>query len=67
MFFAVPNGFLDDIEIRKVGDFETAFLRYMKDGHPDLAQTIATGVRMSDETQEALRQAIRDFKATAAY
>jgi F-type H+-transporting ATPase subunit alpha len=67
VFFAVTNGFLDDVEIRKVGPFETAFLRYLKDGHPDLVQTIATGVRMSDETQEALKQAIRDFKATAAY
>jgi F-type H+-transporting ATPase subunit alpha len=67
IFFAVTNGFLDDVEIRKVRDFETASLRYMKDGHPDLVQTIASGARMSDETQEALRQAIRDFKATAAY
>ena len=43
------------------------FVRYMKDSHPDLVQTIATGAKMNDETQEALRQAIRDFKATVAY
>jgi F-type H+-transporting ATPase subunit alpha len=67
IFFAVTNGFLDDVEIRKVGDFEQAFLRYMKDSHPTLVQTIATGSRMDDETQEALRQAIRDFKAMVAY
>jgi F-type H+-transporting ATPase subunit alpha len=67
MFFAVTNGFLDDVEIRKVGDFETSFLRYMKDSHPTLHQTIATGDKLSDETQAELRQAIEDFKGTVAY
>jgi F-type H+-transporting ATPase subunit alpha len=43
MFFAVTNGFLDDVEVRRVNDFEEAFLRYMRDSHPTLVQTIATG------------------------
>ena len=67
MFFAVTNGFLDDVEIRKVGDFEGSFLRYMKDSHPTLVQTVATGAKLSDETQAELEQAIEDFKATVAY
>jgi F-type H+-transporting ATPase subunit alpha len=67
VFFAVTNGLLDDVELRKVGEFEVAFLRYMKDTHPDLYQTVASGARLRDETQEALGQAIRDFKATVAY
>jgi len=67
MFFAVTNGLLDDVEIRKVSDFERSFLRYMKDGHPTLVQTIATGERLSDDMQAELKQAIDDFKATVAY
>jgi F-type H+-transporting ATPase subunit alpha len=67
IFFAVTNGFLDDVELRKVRDFETAFLRYMKDSHPSLVQTVAGGAKMSEETQEALKQAIQDFKGTVAY
>ena len=67
VFFAVTNGYLDDVAIGKVSDFEKAFVRYMKDGHPALVQTIATGRKMDDETQQALRQAIQDFKATAAF
>jgi hypothetical protein len=39
----------------------------MRDSHPDLVQTVATGAKMSDETQEALSQAIQDFKAAVAY
>jgi F-type H+-transporting ATPase subunit alpha len=67
MFYAVTNGFLDDVEIRKVVNFERSFLRYMKDSHPTLVQTIATGEKLTDDIQAELEQAIDDFKATVAY
>ncbi|MGD8623199.1 MAG: F0F1 ATP synthase subunit alpha [Anaerolineae bacterium] len=67
VIYAVTNGFLDDVEIRKVKDFEEAFLRYMGDTQPELWQRIQTGAKLDDETQAALDQAIDDFKATAAY
>jgi F-type H+-transporting ATPase subunit alpha len=67
IFYAVTNGYLDDVAIGKVSEFEDAFGRYMKDSHPTLVQTIASGRRMDDETQQALRQAIQDFKATVAF
>ncbi len=67
ILYAVTNGYLDDVEIRRVGDFEAAFLRTMRDSHPELTQTVATGDKMSSETLAALDQAIRDFKAPGAY
>jgi F-type H+-transporting ATPase subunit alpha len=67
IIYAVTNGFLDDVEVRNVRDFEGGLLRYMKDTHPDLWNLIQTGQKMPEETTEALDQAIRDFKATVAY
>jgi F-type H+/Na+-transporting ATPase subunit alpha len=67
ILYAVTNGFLDDVEVRKVRDFEAAFLRHMHDSHPELIQVMTTGAKMSDETLTALDQAIRDFKATGTY
>ncbi len=67
MFFAVTNGLLDDVELRKVVDFEQALLRFLKDSHPELIQVVATGDKLSDGTQQALTQAIQDFKTTVAY
>jgi F-type H+-transporting ATPase subunit alpha len=67
ILFAAINGLVDDVALRKVRDFEVAFLRHVRNSHPALFQTIATGARLSDETQAALKQAIQDFKATAAY
>jgi F-type H+-transporting ATPase subunit alpha len=67
MFFAVNGGFLDDVELGRLSEFEEMFLRYIRDSHPDLRATIATGAKMSEETEDALGQAISDFKATMAY
>jgi F-type H+-transporting ATPase subunit alpha len=67
VFFAVNNGFLDDVELRNIAGFERTFTRYMRDSHPELRQTVATGAKMSDETQDKLGQAIRDFKSAVTY
>jgi F-type H+-transporting ATPase subunit alpha len=66
IFFAVTNGLLDSVKVGEVQEFEDRLLSYMRDGHPELVQTIATGQRLSEETQEALVEAINDFKATVA-
>ncbi|HSJ56892.1 MAG TPA: F0F1 ATP synthase subunit alpha [Anaerolineae bacterium] len=67
IIYAVTRGFLDDVEIAKILDFEEAFLRYMEASQPALRQRIQSGAKMDDETRAALDEAIRDFKATTAY
>jgi F-type H+-transporting ATPase subunit alpha len=66
IFFAVSNGLLDDVKVSDVEKFEDRLLSYMRDGHPELVQTIATGARLGEKTQQALVQAIEDFKSTVA-
>jgi F-type H+-transporting ATPase subunit alpha len=67
ILYVVTNGHLDNVEIRQVRDFEAVFLRTMRDSHPELTQTVATGDKMSSDTLTALDQAIHDFKASGAY
>ncbi|MBN1660774.1 MAG: F0F1 ATP synthase subunit alpha [Anaerolineae bacterium] len=67
IIYAVTRGFLDDVEISKILAFAEAFLRYMEATHPALRQRIQSGARLDDETRATLDEAIRDFKATAAY
>ena len=33
MVYAADNGFLQDVEVNKIGDFEAALLSYMKAEH----------------------------------
>jgi F-type H+-transporting ATPase subunit alpha len=67
VFYAVSNGYLDDVAIRKVGDFEAAMGRYMKSSHPELVNALAGGAKLDADAQQALGQAIKDFKATGVY
>jgi F-type H+/Na+-transporting ATPase subunit alpha len=65
--FAGINGYLDDLPVERVRAFEAGLLSNMHSAHPDLVRVVATGERMSPETQDALRLAIEDFKATGIY
>ncbi|RLT26964.1 MAG: F0F1 ATP synthase subunit alpha [Chloroflexi bacterium] len=67
ILFAGTRGFLDDVPVEKVADFETAFHEYMGANAAGVMGTLAAGARMEPETEEALSKAISDFKATVAY
>jgi F-type H+-transporting ATPase subunit alpha len=67
IIYAVTNGYLDDVPVARVKSFEQAFHRFMATAYPDLMATVATGVKLSDETVAALQKAIEEFKAGATY
>ena len=67
IIYAVTNGFLDNIPVNKVQDFEADFHRFMDSTHPEIGETIAREKKMSDETVQALRAAIEEFKNTTSY
>jgi len=61
------HGFLDDVPVAKVRDFEAAFHRFLETQHPDIVRAIEETKDLSPETEEKLRQAIEQFKATVPY
>lgn len=62
--FAANEGFLDDLPVNKVQDFEAALQGYVKSEHGDLLDKINNTGDYSDEIQAALRNAVTTFKAT---
>src|SRR5215210_4044031 len=65
------NGYLDDVQVEEVKEFEGQYLDYMRTAHSELLQTIAQEQSLSDEVIEQLRAASDSFKggsqwATAA-
>jgi F-type H+-transporting ATPase subunit alpha len=56
------NGYLDDVPVEEVKEFETQYLDYMRTAHPELLQTIAQEQSLSDEVIEQLRTASDSFK-----
>jgi F-type H+-transporting ATPase subunit alpha len=64
IIYAVTNGLLDDVAIDKVRAWEEQFHDFMRTAHPEILDTITQEKRLSDETIEALRNAITEFKRT---
>jgi F-type H+-transporting ATPase subunit alpha len=62
--FAVNNGFIDDVELKKVGAFEAALHSYMKSEHKALMDKINASGDYSDDIAAGLRSAIETFKKT---
>jgi F-type H+-transporting ATPase subunit alpha len=67
ILYAVTNGYLDDVPLKKIAAFEQSFHRFMETNHPETNQRILTDKEIKPETDEALKSAISEFKKSAAY
>ena len=67
VMYAVINGFMDDVAIEKIKDFEDAFHRYMDGAHADLLKSILDKRELDGEITEALVSAIEEFKRTVPF
>jgi F-type H+-transporting ATPase subunit alpha len=65
--FAANEGFLDDVDIRKVVDFEAALHAHANSNFGDLMTRINDTADYNDEIQAGLRKAVEDFKANGAW
>jgi F-type H+/Na+-transporting ATPase subunit alpha len=61
--FAANMGYLDDVDVHKIVDFEQALLSYMKSAQGALLEKIDTKGDYNDEIEQGLHAAIKDFKA----
>ncbi|HEB77976.1 MAG TPA: F0F1 ATP synthase subunit alpha [Methylothermaceae bacterium] len=62
--FAANEGYLDDIPVNKVRDFEDALQDFMKAEYADLLDEINRTCDYNDEIAARLREAIEKFKST---
>ncbi len=67
IIYAATNGYLDDIPVEKVQEAEANFHLFMSTNHSEIGQTIAESKDLSDETTQALRAAIEEWKRTSAF
>ncbi|MHA1573700.1 MAG: F0F1 ATP synthase subunit alpha, partial [Alphaproteobacteria bacterium] len=65
--FAGTRGYLDDIPVSQVGRFEEELLRFMKDKHGGVMDTIRESGELDEKSEEKLKKALDTFsKAFAA-
>lgn len=65
--FSANEGFLDDVEVSKVGSFEASLLSTMRSQHAELMDTINTTGNFDDNIAGQMRSAIEKFKANGSW
>ncbi|CDP53540.1 F0F1 ATP synthase subunit alpha [Paradevosia shaoguanensis] len=64
VIFAGVNGYLDDLPVNKVGDFEKTVLSTLRSKHADLLGAIAKDKALSDDLRAQLKAALDAIKKT---
>jgi F-type H+-transporting ATPase subunit alpha len=65
--FAGNEGYLDDVDVAKVVDFESALQAYMRSSQAELLEKINASGDYSEEIEKALHDALQDFKANHSW
>ena len=67
VLYAANEGFLHDVEVAKMGDFEGALLSYMHAEHGDLMKSIVDSGDYNDEIAATFKSALESFKSTQTW
>ena len=65
--YAVNEGYLDEIEVSKIVEFEAALHAHVRDKFSDLVDQINATGDYNDEIETGLKNAVEDFKRSGAY
>ena len=65
--YAANEGYLDDVEVKKVVDFEASLISYMNAEQQSLLGKIGAEGNFNDDIANAIKAAIEKFKATQTW
>jgi F-type H+-transporting ATPase subunit alpha len=65
--YAVNEGFLDDVDVDKVVDFEAAMQGYVKSNHGAMIDEINADPKFDDSVVDKLKSAVEDFKQNGSW
>jgi F-type H+-transporting ATPase subunit alpha len=65
--FAVDKGYIDDVDVKKVGAFEAALHGYMRSANADLMKKINETGDLNDAIEAELNEALAKFKQTQTW
>ena len=67
MVFAADKGFLKDVVVEKINDFESALLSYMNTDHKELMAKINENGDYDDEIESTFTKALEKFASTGTW
>ena len=67
VIYTAVRGFLSDIPVNQVVNFQRDFLKFMNSNHPEIGQTIVEKQKLDDALEASINSAIEGFKSTYSY
>jgi F-type H+-transporting ATPase subunit alpha len=65
--YAVNNGYVDKVPLKKVGDFEEGLQSFAKTNYKSLLDGINSKPELSKEVEASLKKLCEEFVATGTY
>ena len=62
ILYAAINGYLDDVPVGKLSQFEVGLYDFMENTYPEIGKAIVSTKEIAGETEESLKAAILEFK-----
>jgi F-type H+/Na+-transporting ATPase subunit alpha len=66
IIYAVTNGFIDDVLVNHVREWEKGFHEFMKTKFPQVGENLRTGKVLTKEIEADLKRGIEEFKKSTA-
>jgi F-type H+-transporting ATPase subunit alpha len=67
ILFALGRGYLDDVPVDRIAEFQREFRRFMGASHPEIAQAITENKALDDTLEQQLGDAINEFKNSTGF
>lgn len=67
VIYASNEGYLSDVPVNKIGDFEAGLLRYLRDQHGDFMAEIDRTANYNDEIADTFKRAIETYKQNHSF
>ncbi|WP_295716405.1 F0F1 ATP synthase subunit alpha [uncultured Halovibrio sp.] len=67
VLFAANEGYLEDVDAKKIVDFEKALMDYMRTEQSELLAKINDSGELNDEVESGLKSALDKFKSTQSW
>lgn len=61
VIYAGVNGFLDQLPVESITEFEKEYLHFMRNEHPEILQEIREKKELSEDLMERMNKVIREF------
>lgn len=65
--FAGVNGFIDDVPVNKIREFEADLLAFIKEKYPNIRDEVVTKKKIDEEFGNQLKQILSEFKKAKGY